>query len=241
MLRRLTLTTAALAALLAGGSAHAQVPPLAASVSACETGPDPADRFAEFSASMPREGAAIMGMRFVLYEKLPGGRFVRVSLPNWEEWERTGKAKVPGFVFTKRVEELATPASFKAIVTFRWYDDEGGVLRTTRRTTEVCKQPDWRPDLVIDRAVFTSDGRARVTVANRGRTAAAPFRVTMGVADSLSSALATPLAAGERRTLTMARCRGPEQAVFTVDAAGAVDEADEGDNVLVVACPTDRP
>lgn len=239
-MHRVTPVAAALAALLAGGVAHAQVPPLTAAVAECETGPEPADRFVAFSASMPREGAAIMGMRFVLYEKLPGGRFERVSLPNWEEWERTGRAKVPGFVFTKRVEELAAPAAFKAVVTFRWYDDEGAVLRTAKRTTGVCRQPDWRPNLVIEKATFTANGRARVTLANRGRTAAGPFQVTMGVAGSLSSALANPLAAGERRTLTMARCRSPEQAVFTVDAAGGVDEADEGDNVLVAACPDDR-
>lgn len=239
-MRRVALTAALLAAALGGQAARAQAPPLAASVAACRTGPGPAERYAEFTASMPREDAAIMGMRFVLYERLPGGRFERVSLPNWEEWERAGQAKVPGFVFTKRVEALAAPASFKAVVTFRWYDDEGSVLRTMRRTTGVCRQPDWRPNLVVERVTFTDDGRARVTVANHGRTAAGAFRLTMGVAGDLGSALVHPVAANERRTLVMGRCRAPEQAVLTVDAAGAVDEADEHDNSLTVSCPDDR-
>src|SRR5690349_7594658 len=116
-MRRITLTLLAAAALTGGEAAHAQEPALSAKLTTCERGPEPEDRFAEFTASMPREDAAIMGMRFVLYEKQPGGSFERVKLANWEEWERTGKAGVPGFVFTKRVEQLAAPATFKAIVT----------------------------------------------------------------------------------------------------------------------------
>ena len=239
-MRRVTPIAAVLAVLAGAAPALAQEPPLSAKVTACQTGPAASDRAVEFAASMPREGASVMGMRFVLYEKLPGARFQRVSLPNWEEWERAGKARVPGFVFTKRVEELAAPAAFKAVVTFRWYDDEGTVLRTARRTTQVCRQPDWRPNLVLENAGFTADGRARVTILNIGRTAAGAFQVSMGVADSISSQISAPLAAGERRVVTLARCRAPEKAVLTVDAPGSVDESDESDNALTVACPGDR-
>lgn len=236
-MRRITPIAVVLTALLGGASAQAQAPPLTAAVAGCETGPEPADRHAEFSASMPRQGAAIMGMRFVLYEKLPGGRFERVSLPNWEEWERTGKAKVPGFVFTKRVEELAAPAVFKAVVTFRWYDDEGAVLRSTKRKTGVCRQPDWRPDLVLEKVVFDGEGHARAVIHNVGRTAAPAFSVAMGVADSSGVRSVPGLPAGERMIVRLQRCRAPEQAVVTVDSAGAVPEADEADNALRVDCP----
>lgn len=237
-MRSTALLISLLVVAAAAAPAPAQVPPLAVKVSACATGAEPAERFVEFTASMPREGAAIMGMRFVLYEKLRGAeRFVRVSLPNWEEWERSGAARVPGFVFTKRVEQLAAPAAFRAVVTFRWYDDEGAVVRTTRRTTPVCRQPDPRADLAVERLRLTEKGRVQVTVVNRGRAAAPAFDVTMAHSDVVASRLEDPLGAGERRILTLGRCTASEEASVRLDADGRVDEAREDNNTATIACP----
>jgi len=238
--RSAALILGLLALALWGGVAFAQAPELSAKLAACETGADAKDRFAVFTGSMPREGAAVMAMRFDLYERLPGGRFERVSLANWGVWQSTTKKGVPGFIFTKRVERLAAPAAFRAVVSFRWSDAKGRVVRTAKRTSPTCRQPDWRPDLRVGRVVFGDDGRARATVVNDGRSPSGAFGISMGVGDSAVVRTLPSLPAGQRRTIELGRCRAPERATVTADPAGAVEEADESDNATTVACPVKR-
>jgi hypothetical protein len=242
-MRRAALLLAVTAAALGASVAAAQAPPLAARTVACETGPQPADRFAVFSGSLPRDGAAAMGMRFDLYERLPGGSFRRVRLPRWGIWERTARQGVPGFIFTKRVRGLAAPAAFRAVVSFRWYDADGRVVRSARRTTPTCRQPDWRPDLHVLRVVVPADGSpTSVVVANRGRGAAAGFGVDVRRADVLRSAVLPGLPAGGQATVSvpLGRCRPGETVTVTLDPGDRVDEAHEADNVAAVACPGAR-
>src|SRR6476620_260021 len=175
-MRRSATILGLVVALLGGTAARAQAPALAAKRAACETGPQSADRFAVFTGSMPRQGAAAMGMRFVLEQRVPGGTFHRVSRAHWGVWERTARKGVPGFIFTKRVEQLSAPASYRAVVSFRWYDAKGRVVRRARRTSPTCVQPDWRPDLHVRRVIFpTGSGPTRVVVRNRGRGNAGAF------------------------------------------------------------------
>src|SRR3954454_11697542 len=170
-MRRAALILLTAAALTGGAVALAQAPPLAARLATCQTGPNATDRYAVFTGSMPRiGGAGTMAMRFDLFERQPQGRFLAVSLPHWGVWEKTSKKGVPGFIFTKRVEQLAAPASYRAVVSFRWYDAQGRVVRRATRTSSTCVQPDWRPDLHVRRVIFpTGSGPTRVVVRNRGR------------------------------------------------------------------------
>ncbi len=239
-MRRLALILGLLALALWGGVAFAQAPELSAKLAACETGADAKDRFAVFTGSMPREGAAVMAMRFDLHERLPGGRFERVTLANWGVWQSTAKKGVPGFIFTKRVEELAAPAAFRAVVSFRWSDAKGNVVRTAKRTSPICRQPDWRPDLRVGRVVFDEDGRARATVVNDGRSPSGTFDLSMDVRDRSVVRTLPGLPAGQRRTVELGRCGAPGSATVTADPAHAVEEADEGDNAVTVACPVKR-
>jgi hypothetical protein len=244
MVRRAAPVLAVLAALLSGGSAAlAQTPALSAKTSTCTTGPDPLDRVAVFSGSMPRDDAAAMAMRFDLYEKLPGGRFKPIALAHWGVWERTDRTDVPGFVFTKRVEQLAAPAAFRAVVTFHWFDAKGAVVRTARRTTATCRQPDWRPNLHIERVIFPAGhGPTRVVVRNRGRGDAGPFRVDLSTPDVFRAAAIDALAAGARTTvaLQIPRCRPGQRVLVKVDAGRRVAEADEHDNTVRLVCPAAR-
>lgn len=239
-MRRIALILAPLAIALWGGAALAQAPDLSAGLGACETGADAKDRFAVFTGSMPREGAAVMAMRFDLHERLPGGRFERVTLDNWGIWQSTARKGVPGFIFTKRVEELAAPAAFRAVVSFRWFDAKGHVVRTTKRTSAICRQPDWRPDLRVARVVFDENGRARATVVNDGRSPSGTFEISMGGGDRSVVRTLAGLPAGQRRTVELGRCSTPGSATITADPADAVREADEGDNAVTVACPSKR-
>jgi hypothetical protein len=229
------------AALWGGAIATAQAPELAAKVAACETGPDAGDRFAVFTGSMPRDGAVAMAMRFDLYERLPGGDFEPVALPNWGVWERTSKKGVPGFIFTKRLEQLAAPAAFRAVVSYRWYDAKGRVAETARRTTAVCRQPDWRADLHVRRVMIPSDdGPTKVVVSNTGRGPAGPFSVNVARSDFVKGASVAGLPAGAQATIgvSLGRCKPGESITVTLDPAEAVDEADEDDNTATFACPS---
>jgi hypothetical protein len=240
--RAALLLSLAVAVLWGGAVASAQAPELGAKLAACESGPDAADRFAVFSGAMPRNDAAAMAMRFDLYEKQPGGKFERVVLDNWGEWERTAKKGVPGFIFTKRVEQLAAPATFRAAVSFRWYDAKGRVVDSTRRLSPVCRQADWRPDLHVKRIVLPPDdgGPVKVVIRNDGRSAASAFAVNVARADFVKGASVSALPAGGQATVgvSLGRCKPGTTITVTLDPAGAVDEADEADNTATVACPT---
>lgn len=234
-----------LTAAFAGAAvAVAQTPDLAAKVAACETGAEPSDRFAVFTGSMPRDGAVRMAMRFDLYERLRGTGYVRVPLANWGVWEKTGKKGAPGFIFNKRIEQLAAPAAFRAVVSFRWYDAKGRVVRTARLTSKACRQPDWRPDLEVKRVTFPDRGDVagpiKVLVSNRGRGEAGPFAVHVSRSDIIKGHDVAGLPAGEQATVAvrLGRCKPGEPVTVTLDPAGVVAEADEAGNVMTVACPS---
>lgn len=224
----------------AAAAANAQPPPLRARLVTCQTGARAADRFAVFAGSMPRiPGTAAMSMHFDLFERVPGGRFTRVALPRWRGWERTRKPGAAGFIFTKRVERLAAPADFRAVVRFRWHDDAGRLLRAQRRTTPICSQPDPRPDLVA--AALTGApldawrARYTVTVANRGRSDAPG--TTARVAGAEVAVAAVPAGDSVPVDAVGPRCRPGERVVVVVDAGRQVDEAREVDDRRSFPCP----
>ena len=238
------MVTASLLALAGGTAAPAQDrPPLKATLETCQTGAAPTDRYAVFTGSMPRQDkAASMAMRFDLFERAPGKAFQHVALAKWGIWERTTKAGVPGFIFTKRVDQLAAPAAYRAVVSFRWYDAKGRVVHQDQRTSAICHQPDPRPDLHVRRVSF-DNGRAHVTVRNRGRGAAGPFDVTAPLAGGQAirrSSPGLPQSAQTTVTFPAGRCTAGESLTIALDPAGAVDEADETDNTVTVSCPGRR-
>jgi len=215
-------------------------PPLQAHAIACETGPDPADRFAVFGASMPSApGVVSMAMRFTLYEARPGGTFHHVALPHWDVWDTTTRRGVPGFIFSKRLERLDAPAAFHAVVSFRWSDAAGRVSRSARRTSADCRQPDPRPDLRVIRVTPPAvEGLTEVVVRNRGRGYAPAFRIDGARAGVNASESLAGLPAGEQTTvsLSLGRCVTGQSVTVTLDAANQVDEAHEADNVTTVTC-----
>jgi hypothetical protein len=219
-------------------------PPLRAELADCQTGAAPAERFAVFTGSMPAlKGTAWMSMRFDLYQRRPGARgFARIALPHWGTWERTTQAGVPGFVFTKRVEQLAAPARYRALVRFRWYGADGRLQRRAARLSPVCAQPDPRPDLRVGTVSASADGHYLVVVRNAGRGAAGPFALDVAVDGVVASTTVSGLAPGTSQTVAVGgnRCRPGGQVRVVVDPAHAVDEADERNDAVSRPCPFDR-
>src|SRR5919197_168869 len=178
-MRRVALLIA-IVALAAPAAAQAQAPPLRAKLSACASGPDAADRTATFTGSMPT-----------------------IKVPGLGVWQKSAPGRSSGFVFNQRVQALAAPGAYRALVRFRWYGKRSKMMRSTTRQTGTCTQPDQRPNLradALDAARGPQPGQAtyNLLVRNDGRTNAGPFDVGLEIAGAGQppQRVATGLAAG---------------------------------------------
>ena len=139
-MRRFALIAAASAVLLAV-PAQAAESPVAARVIRCHPHPNQAKRFAIFEGEMTGQTTTRMEIRFDLLRADPGGEFLQVDAPGLGVWNRA-EAGVVDYRYRKRVENLPAPASYRALVRFRWRKAGGGVVRRGHALTEVCEQPE---------------------------------------------------------------------------------------------------
>lgn len=233
------------AGLLAGsGAAVAQTPqppPLSAALETCQTSALPAQRVASFVGSMPAmAGANRMQMRFDLQRRQPDEKLWHklLGVQGFGVWETALPGRA-GFVFHKRVDGLQVPASYRAVVRFRWYRADGTIARRARKRTVACSQPDLRPDLAPGAMRAVLDARPALAVytlvvRNAGESAAGPFAVR--VAGAVSEVAG--LGAGQQVELSVVApaCVPGTPVRAVVDADRRVDEADEH-NALRRACP----
>jgi len=225
----------------ARASAPAPPPPLAATLETCTTSPLPVDRLASFVASMPAIARADrMRVRMDLERRTPGERlYRRIKAPGFGVWERSDPG-VAGFVFRKRVTGLPAPASYRALVRYRWIAKDGSTVRRARARTPACEQPDLRPNLVPGVLTATLDvqpGLAIYTlnVRNTGRSTASAFSVRVGSA----TAEVAQLEPGAQRSLALVAlaCTPRGRVLVRVDADGRVEESDERGNTTRRRCP----
>ena len=251
---RRTSTLLCLLALLAPSSALGQEkrPKLAATLAACESGPSAAQRFAVFTGSMPaRRGTHRMSMRFDLEEIEPpqpsagsgsqpaAAMPERVAAPKLSQWNRS-KRGVAGFVYTKRVAKLVQGHWYRAVVRFRWHDRAGTVQRAARRVTPWCRQPDQRPNLVLESLSRPRPGAYLVTIVNTGMTAAPESTVSVEPRPETDFQRPVPaLAPGERTSVVVEAepCAPSSVVVVQLDRHSVADESREADNRVELACP----
>jgi hypothetical protein len=187
-----------------------------------------------------------MAMRFDLLERSAGGEsWQPVAVPYFGIWQKSDPGR-PGLIYSKRVGRLLAPASYRVVVRFRWYDDEGQIVRTARRGTRVCTQPDWRPDLVVDGVEAGEPGPRpgtivyRVALRNTGRVAATAFEVVLavdGVEESPARLEGIP-AKGRTTIDVMGPACAPGSVLrIALDARSEVDEAAEPRDATEVSCP----
>jgi hypothetical protein len=216
-------------------------PPLRATLESCAASSLPVERLASFVASMPAYARATrMRVRFDLERRRPGERYWRrVRATGFGVWERSA-ANVAGFVFRKRINGLPVPASYRALVRFRWIADDGSAVRRAHARTAACEQPDLRPNLVpgaLTAILAVQPGLAvyALVVTNTGRSTASPFSVSVGSA----SAEVAPLGPGEQRTIPVLAlaCAPRTRIVVRVDADRRVEESDERANEARRPCP----
>lgn len=230
-----------LAAPVAGGADRA---PAVVRIADCTRGSLPADRSGEFRGAMRSvPGTDRMGMRFTLQERTGRGRFVTVDAPGLGVW-RTSRSGVERFVHRQRVLELATAATYRMRVNFRWYDADGEVLRRAARRSGGCRQRGRLPDLRVERVAAESiDGvpgatRYALWVANVGRASSDATDVRLAVdGATVDTAEVDALRAGQRRRVFVT---GPACAAAVraeVDPDDAVRESGERNNVHIRSCP----
>ena len=118
--------------ILAAGAALAAAPAIAADSTArlallsCTTGLDAGQRTAVYEGRMRRvSGTRRMQMRFALQWRQPGSaRWTQIKAAGLGIWV-SSNAGVKTYTFTKRIENLAAPASYRVVVRFRWLDASG--------------------------------------------------------------------------------------------------------------------
>jgi hypothetical protein len=147
MLSRRLLTVPLVIAALNSGQALADDPAepveLGVDVAQCETGAASDDRVVVFRGSMPAAPpASRLAMNFELQERPAGAdEFDRVDAAKFGIWQKSA-AGASGYVLDKRVEGLAPGAAYRVVVRYRWYAKGGKVLRSAKRTSTLCKQPE---------------------------------------------------------------------------------------------------
>ena len=209
-------------------------------VAECRPALDRLERAAEFTGDMRAiPGAAKLQMKFVLQARTQGEKeWAAVTAPGFGTWISSAPG-IGRYVYTKTVENLLAPATYRARVYFRWLSATGHTLLRVRRTSKVCRQPDLRPDL-LPMSLSRAGAWWEVEIENAGRTAAYSFTVTVetggevypfGYVEELGPRSRVRLQ-GEAPP-----CPPGSNVVVRIDADNAVDELDEAANALSQACP----
>jgi CARDB len=234
------------AAAAAATPAHAADPLARVVLNSCTTGLEPAQRTATYEGRMRRvAGTRRMQMRFALQARQPKSKhWTGVKGPGLNSWV-TSNSGVARYSFSKRIENLAAPATYRVVVRFRWLDAHNRRIDNDQVTSKVCFQPDLRPDLTAKRIDVQRIGdparrRYVVVVRNDGATAASGFDVGLELpTGALTNQHVVDLGPGASTLVAFEgpRCQAGDTLLATVDPGGLVDEADEDDNVLAVPCP----
>jgi CARDB len=239
MLRRASLAAIA-AALLFAAPAHAAAPG-GVSVVRC----DKVAHAVVFEGRISTyHRSARMQLRFTLQARTPDDpAWRKVGADGFGAWIAAPRG-VGRYLYDKTVQNLLAPATYRAIVDFRWRNARGRVFHTSRAMSASCRMPDPRPDLTVeqvrvDPAAQAGKRRYVAIVANDGRGDAGPFEIDFTREGTLIGTLRLDgLRAGGERTvfLTAPACAPGEQIAATADARAQVDESDEDDDTQSTIC-----
>jgi hypothetical protein len=239
---------ALLTLVLAAPAAGAAVPRSAAKavLAACERGPGATGRAAVFEGQMRTvRGASRMQMRFTLQARTPDSvRWGAVAAPGFGTWV-SSQPGTSRYVYTKRVEGLLAPATYRVQLRFRWLSATGRTLASARRNSAVCRQPDPRPNLVVSSLAVrpaAKPGRYRYVafVRNTGRSAAPESSLRMafgGMTLPFAPVIALEPGEGVEVSFEGPACSEGAPVDGDADPLDVVDERDEADNRFTRLCP----
>ena len=115
---------------------------VSAGLDRCVTAVPQAERSATFSGEMTAiPGTVRMAMRIEVQERMPTeAAFHTITAPGLGVW-RASEPRVKVYKYFKQVTNLYSPASYRALVRFRWLTARGHILRQAERLTPRCVQP----------------------------------------------------------------------------------------------------
>ncbi len=221
----------------------------------CTQALNPDNRVVSVASVMrPVSGTRDLAVKFDLLERIPGATgpatVVQGSgLGVWVTPAKPALVDLPGdsWQITKPVYDLPAPAAYIFRVLFRWTGATGQVIRTATKESPVCKQPELRPDLVVQAITVTAlpqqpdKEQYAAVIANTGRTAAGPFEVLFTPGDNSAPAThtITLLKPGQSRTVTFAGpvCDPGSPPTVTADATDEVDVVTRAGATLTATCP----
>jgi CARDB protein len=192
------------------------------------------------------QGADRMGMRFTLLDRSGATAPQPVRVPGLGVWRKSRPGR-KAFGFTQRVRSLVDGHSYRVRVDFRWYSEDGTVVRRTRRRSPTCRQFGPRPNLTVEvlgakKTEVAGVLRYFVSVRDDGHAPASNAAVRLTVDGAEVNTRTVPLLApGDERSLTF---RGPaceRTVVATADPANAIPESSETDNTDSKDCAEVRP
>jgi hypothetical protein len=241
---RLPIACVAAACSLAGAApAHAAAGNTMLTVRSCEVGDTAKQRSATYYARMRAvRGTAQMAMRFTLVDSAGDGPPTVVDSPALAQW-RKSRVGVLTFGYAQAIAGLEKGGVYAVQVQFRWTNARGQVLRSVKRTSDVCRQQGELPNLAITRVAARNGDTSgteiySVDLTNSGQGEARSVGVDLFVdgagADSYTVELVKP---GETVTV---RFTGPscKRGLRTVaDPLDSINETNEDDNVLRSRCP----
>lgn len=112
-----------------------------AAVEECLTSSEQGRRSATFSAQMVAlPGTQRMTMQIDVQVRTPTEPFHAVLAPSLGVWRRSSPG-VNVFKYLSQVTNLTAPASYRALVRFRWLGPRGRLLRRGQRITTSCVEP----------------------------------------------------------------------------------------------------
>jgi hypothetical protein len=243
---RIVMSTTLAAALLLPAAAGAGVPKSARGVvlTSCERGGDAGAAVYEARMrALPR--SARMQLRYTLQVRTPErDHYTALAAPGFGTWVGPSPGTTR-YVYTKRVENLIAPASYRVKVRFRWLNAAGRGIARAKAYSAACRQPDPRPNLSVRSLGVQATGDASryryvAFVRNTGRSAADPSLLEMTVAGSLLGSMPVDaLAPGEGMLVSLEgpACAAGDEVAAEADSDEAVNERNEEDNRLSRLCP----
>lgn len=194
-----------------------------------------------FRAAMRRvPGTDRMGLRFTLLRRSPGERFARVRAPGLSRWKRSRRG-VRRFAHRQRVRGLSDGLEYRVRVDFRWFDDDGDVIRRRRTSSRVCSLVEPLPNLrvtAIDGFPEGTGERYLISAENAGRADSPEAGLRLDINDAHQRLATLPaLAPGQSATVGVSGPRCTTRLRAVVDAQEQVWEAHEDDNALTRSCP----
>jgi hypothetical protein len=237
----------------AAASAAASSPPRASLPGfLCQRALAPGQRTVSVTAVMrPLKDTRRLSLRFVLLSRSDGKAFTPVHggiLGTWQyptDPPSLGTRSGDVWRLSSPVVDLPAPATYKFVVSFRWFGPHHRVIGTAVRTTRDCYQPELRPDLAANS--FTAQAipshpkhdQYTAVIADKGLTGAGPFQVQFTFGTVVKDYTVQHIAAHQKKTFTFTGpvCDSSAPPSLTIDPDQQVDDYNRANNSLTATCP----